>query len=60
MRRDAVYWAQPRQQGRPTAPDPALGADVILDAQAATLGRPSVVVATSNPKHISRFVEAEL
>ena len=58
----AAYWAQLRQQGRPTAPDYALDADVILAAQAALLigtGH-SVVIATTNVGHLSRLVPADL
>ncbi len=60
MRQAAAFWAAARQQGRPTAPDPALDGDVILAAQAATLDRPDVVVATTNPKHLLRYVSARL
>ena len=60
MRRAAAFWAEARQQGRPTAPDPALDADVILAAQAATMARTDVIVATTNPKHLSRYLAAEL
>jgi predicted nucleic acid-binding protein len=59
LRLAAEFWAQARQGGFPTAPDPALDADVIIAAQAATLGGP-VVVATGNVGHISRFVSADL
>src|SRR5437868_4726069 len=54
MRQAAVFWAQARQQAQPTAPDLALDADVILAAQAVTLGAPNLVIATTNVGHLSR------
>ncbi len=60
MRQAAKFWAQARQQGQPTAGDKTIDADMILAAQAVTLGRPDVVIATTNVGHLSRFVRAEL
>jgi hypothetical protein len=47
--------------GMPTADDKALDGDVILAAQAATLGstEDQVVLATDNVGHLSRYVGAE-
>ena len=42
------------------AADPALDGDVILAAQAATLDRARVIDATTNVRHLSRFVPAKL
>ncbi|WP_205703983.1 type II toxin-antitoxin system VapC family toxin [Candidatus Chloroploca sp. Khr17] len=55
------FWAQLRQQGKPTAAHDALDGDVILAAQAALLigiGH-SVVIATTNVGHLSRMVPAD-
>lgn len=60
MRQAAQFWALARQQGYPTAPDPALDGDVILAAQAVTLSAPSFVIATTNVGHLRRFAPAEL
>jgi predicted nucleic acid-binding protein len=57
----AEFWAQLRQQGKPTADNAALDGDVILAAQAALLhgmGH-SVVVATTNVGHLARLVPAK-
>ena len=58
MRMAAQFWADARRQGRPTAPDLALDADVILAAQAATLAGADAIVATTNVGHLIRFVPA--
>jgi predicted nucleic acid-binding protein len=60
MRRAAELWAQARQRGQPTAADNTIDIDMILVAQALTLGVPAVVIATTNVGHLSRFVPAEL
>jgi len=60
MRQAALFWAQARQQGQPTADDKALDGDVILAAQAITLGIADTVIATTNVGHLSRFVPAAL
>lgn len=56
----AAFWADARRRGKPTASNESLDADVILAAQAATLTGKRVVVASTNPKHIGRFVPADL
>ncbi len=53
MHQAARFWAQTRQQGQPTAGDKALDADMILAAQAMTLGVPDVVIATTNVGHLT-------
>jgi predicted nucleic acid-binding protein len=59
LRFAAELWARSRRAGRPTADATALDIDVMLAAQALRLGR-SPVVATTNPKHLSQFVPAQL
>jgi predicted nucleic acid-binding protein len=59
MRLAADLWAQARHHGQQTASDHALDGDVILAAQAISLGTP-IVVATGNPGHLARYVPAEL
>lgn len=60
MRLAARYWADVRNAGTPTADNKALDGDVILAAQVGVLRIPpdQIVVATSNPKHLARFVPA--
>ncbi len=58
MRLAADLWAQARSAGRPTAPDPALDADMILCAQCLALNDSAAIVATGNPAHIARFAPA--
>ena len=60
MRQAAQLWAQARQQGQPTAGDKTIDGDMILVAQAITLGVSDVVIATTNIGHLSRFITAEL
>ncbi len=59
MQKAAEFWAEARRRGRPTAHERSLDADAILAGQAATVLRDDVVVATANPRHLSRFVQAE-
>lgn len=60
MRQAAEYWAQARRQGRPTAADQTIDGDMILAAQVRTWEVPldEVVVATTNVRHLTRFVPA--
>jgi predicted nucleic acid-binding protein len=57
MRKAAEFWADARRRGYATAPDLALDGDVILAAQAATLGG-NTVIATENVDHLSRYTAA--
>lgn len=68
----AWLWADVRREHRPTAADAALDGDCILAAQALSArrvyadaeieqaGSVSVLIATTNPKHLERFVPARL
>ncbi|CAN1212067.1 Type II toxin-antitoxin system VapC family toxin [Tumidithrix helvetica PCC 7403] len=60
MRQAAQFWAQARQQGQPTAGDKTIDGDMVLVAQAITLGIPDIVIVTTNVGHLSRFITAEL
>ena len=60
MRQAATFWAQARQQGQPTAGDRTIDADMILAAQAAVLGVPDAIIATTNVGHLDRFTRAGL
>jgi hypothetical protein len=60
MRKAAELWALARQQGQPTAGDKTIDGDMILAAQALTLGAPDVLVASANVGHLARFVPADL
>ena len=61
MLRAAEFWAQARRQGRPTANNLKLDADVILAAQASLLLEEGyeAIVATENVSHLSLFVAAD-
>lgn len=58
----AQLWGEARRTGYPTADPQALDCDVILAAQALSLGiaAPALVVATTNPGHLSRYVPCDL
>jgi predicted nucleic acid-binding protein len=60
MLKAAEFWAKTRKRGKPTADNAALDADVILAAQAAILMEEGsdVIIATSNPRHLTMFVSA--
>ena len=59
MLRAAAFWASARKMGRQSADDTSLDADMILAAQAATLGdRDDVMIATTNIRHLALFATA--
>ncbi len=53
---------QSRQAGTPTADPQVLDEDVILAAQALTMSIPAsdLIVATSNVRHLARYVPADV
>jgi predicted nucleic acid-binding protein len=59
MRRAAELWAEVRRHGQPTAGAESLDGDVILAAEVLVLELPDLVVATSNARHLARFLSAE-
>jgi predicted nucleic acid-binding protein len=61
-RQAAVFWADARARGLPTASQDSLDADVILAACAATIAQPGdlVIVATMNVGHLARYCDARL
>jgi predicted nucleic acid-binding protein len=60
MRRAAKMWADVRRAGLPTAAPGDIDWDVILAAQAIEVGLAgaSPIVATTNVRHLGRFVDA--
>ncbi len=52
-KRAAIFWAEARSKGKPTAPDHALDIDVLIAAQAREI---NATVVTSNAAHIGRWV----
>ncbi len=60
MRKAALFWAQARQQGQPTAGDKTIDGDMILIAQAVTLSVKNPIIATTNVGHLSKFFRADL
>jgi predicted nucleic acid-binding protein len=62
MLKAAEFWAQARRLGRNTGPEAALDGDVILAAQTALLTDlgDTIVIATTNVKHLEWFVDAQL
>ena len=58
----AQFWGQARRGGYTTADPHALDCDAILAAQALSLDSKvlTLIVATTNPAHLSRYVAADL
>jgi predicted nucleic acid-binding protein len=59
MLKAAEFWATARNVGRQSANDASLDADMILAAQAATLGV-DAVIATTNVRHLALFSVARI
>ncbi|MDB9315493.1 PIN domain-containing protein [Spirulina sp. CS-785/01] len=61
MLKAAELWSEARKRGKPTADNKGLDGDVILAAQAIILEniKNNVIVATSNPKHLSELCNAK-
>jgi hypothetical protein len=61
-RQAAIFWADARARGLPTASQDALDADVILAACSTTIGQPGdqVIVATMNVGHLARHCDARI
>ncbi len=60
MRQAAELWAKARQQGQPTAGDKMIDGDMILVAQSMASAIPNLAIATTNVRHLSRFITADL
>ena len=60
MLKASQLWAEARNRGKLTANPEALDGDVILAAQALLVAEAGneVIVATTNVKHLSQFVDA--
>jgi hypothetical protein len=62
MDQAAMFWAQARKMGRPTASDAALDGDMILSGHAVVISSQGhqVTIATTNVKHLDLFCRARL
>jgi hypothetical protein len=62
MLKAAELWAEARRTGIPTADAKAIDADMILVAQTlgvgALVGSDTTIIATTNPRHLTQFVDA--
>lgn len=60
LRLAAALWADARRTGQPTAGDKNIDIDMILVAQARSLGVPDAVIATENLRHLRHFAAVDL